>query len=87
MQRLADGVVWAGRRRRREGKVEGEEKYQREWKRMMWVYGRLEDGMVERWCSGESWIQLMRHPRWEADRCAWDWPIVVGEPEGKSQMS
>ncbi len=29
----------------------------------------------------------MREPRWEADRCAWDWPIVVGEPEWKSQMS
>lgn len=33
MHRLASVVVWERRRRRRGEKVEGEEKYQREWKR------------------------------------------------------
>ena len=42
--------------------------------------------MVERWCWGESWIQLMRGPRWEADSRAWDCPIVVGEPEWEGEM-
>ena len=39
MQRLAVGVMWGGRRRRRESKLSGEEKYQREWKRTTCVYG------------------------------------------------
>lgn len=63
--------------------MEGEEKYQREWKRMTWVYGV---GLVERWWSGESSIQLMRGPRWEAESWAWDWPIVTGEPEWEGEM-
>lgn len=42
--------------------------------------------MVERWCSGESSIQLIRGPRWEADSWAWDWPIVIGEPEQGGEM-
>ena len=36
--------------------------------------------MVERWCSGESSIQVIRVPRLEAESWAWDWPIVMGEP-------
>ena len=42
--------------------------------------------MVERWWSGESSIQLMRGPRWEAESWAWDWPIVMGEPEWEGEM-
>ena len=36
--------------------------------------------MLDKWCSGEPCIQLMRGPRKEADRWAWGWPIEVGEP-------
>lgn len=44
--------------------------------------------MVERKCSGLSWIQLMRGPRWEADSWFWDCPIVMGEPgqEGETPL-
>ena len=41
--------------------------------------------MVERKCSGLSWIQLMRGPRWEADSWFWDCPIVMGEPEQEGE--
>lgn len=42
--------------------------------------------MVERKCSGESSIQLMRGPRLEADSWAWDWPIVMGEPKYEDEI-
>ena len=40
---------------------------------------------MQRWCSGESLIQVMRGPRWEADSLAWYWPIVMGTPEREGE--